>query len=135
MVIVGKFNHVTPFQRHLHAAINAATTVPNLKLALFGLDLACATMDPSRIVDRYLDPWWITPSSDTEFLSLLDGIPDFIAQVRFWLIFNFQALLTIRCRKGMITTMLSLHHLMHDSTAMQSSLICRRSWLCNNSIV
>lgn len=135
MVILAKFNHVAPFHRRLYAVISAATDVPNFKLALLGLDPACTGMDPSRIVDRYLDPWWITPSSDMEFLRLLNGIPDFIAQVCFWLKFNFHALLTIRCRKGMITTILSLHHLMHDSTAMQSSLICRPSWLCNNSIV
>ena len=82
-VLTGKFNHVTPFHRRIHAIIYAAKTIEDLKSGLFDIDPACPTMDPTRVVNRYLDPWWITPSLSTEFLSLLDGVPDFIVQVCF----------------------------------------------------
>jgi hypothetical protein len=95
MIILKSFNHITLFHRQLHAAIYATTDVNDLKSTLMRLDWACSSMDPTSAVDWYPDPWWKIPSVDTDIMFLVDGLPDFIAQVCSSTLFYFKAFITI----------------------------------------
>jgi hypothetical protein len=90
LVMTERFNHIAPFYKRLHTAVYAAEDLPDLKSALMKLDPTCNPMDPTRVVDRYIDPWWDRPSADTDAMLLVGGVPDFMAQVWYSGIFYIQ---------------------------------------------
>jgi hypothetical protein len=77
-----KYHFVPPFFKSIHRLVwTTFQNVQQFKAALCKIKYACPAADPSRIVDEYLDPWWIEPSLDTNHLEVTDGLPKFIEQV------------------------------------------------------
>jgi len=82
-VVMDKFNYILPFHKQIHQLVNASSNIFDLKQGVLRIDPSCISTDPTRVVDHYADPWWITPSPDSEHFNLLLGVPDFASQVRF----------------------------------------------------
>src|SRR5271154_2099878 len=87
LVLRNKFHYIAPFFKQINHTIRMSRSfhdIEDFKASLSQLDYRCSVTDPSRIVDHYLDPWWIEPSLETN-MHIHDGLPDFLRQVCFTL--------------------------------------------------
>ena len=80
MILEDKFLYVTPFHKWLHSAV---TDISRLDIVTFKQTLASlreitVDIDLTRIVEPYLDPWWMSASPKITNPGLFPDV------LRFW---------------------------------------------------
>ena len=80
MILENKFLYITPFQKRLHTVVNniSCSDIGTFKQSLSLLREVTTDIDLTRIVEPYLDPWWISTSLIVLNPDLFPDVP------RFW---------------------------------------------------
>jgi hypothetical protein len=88
MILENKFLYLTPFQKRLHSVVTdiSSLDIVTFKQSLSSLREATTDMDLTRIVEPYLDPWWITSSPKIVNPDLFPDVPRFRNMVTLHLI-------------------------------------------------
>jgi hypothetical protein len=82
MVLSHRYHVVAPFHKAIHRLLHCRDPdVSVFKRQLLRLNPTTFPEDSFRLVERYLDPWWMTGMEDTQDVYPLEGLPDFITQV------------------------------------------------------
>ena len=81
MLMRNRYHYVAPFHKQVHRTLRRPFgLIEEFKSALSDLNYNCPANDPTRIVDKYLDPWWLDPAWDTD-VQVYEGIALFFDQV------------------------------------------------------
>jgi hypothetical protein len=79
MILENKFLYLTPFQKRLHSLVTdiSSSDIGTFKGSLSSLREATTNIDLTRIVEPYLDPWWITSTPMVVNPDLFPDVPRF----------------------------------------------------------
>jgi hypothetical protein len=79
MILEDKFLYVTPFHKRLHSAVTdiSNSDITTFKRTLASLREATVDIDLTRIVEPYLDPWWMSASPEIANPDLFPDVPRF----------------------------------------------------------
>jgi len=79
MILEDRFLYLSPFHKSLHLLVTdpSSSDPATFKRGLSSLRETTTEMDLTRIVEPYLDPWWITASSEMENTDLFPDVPRF----------------------------------------------------------
>ena len=66
MILKDKFLYLTPFHKGLHSVVTDISTsdIGSFKRSLSSLREATVDIDLTRIVEPYLEPWWMLASPE-----------------------------------------------------------------------
>ena len=89
MILEDKFLYLTPFHKALHSVVTdgSSSDIRTFKRRLSSLREATVDIDLTRIVEPYLDPWWMTASPEIANPDLFPDIPRFwnmVCYIRFY---------------------------------------------------
>ena len=76
MILEDRFLYLTPFHKSLHSLImdTSSSDPATFKRSLSSLRETTTEMDLTRIIEPYLNPWWITASSQIENTDLFPDV-------------------------------------------------------------
>lgn len=79
MILEDKFLYLTPFHKGLHSVVGDISSwdIGTFKRSLTSLREATVDVDLTRIVEPYLDPWWMTASPEVGNPDLFLDVPRF----------------------------------------------------------
>ena len=79
MILEDKFLYLTPFHKGLYEVVTdiSSSDIGTFKQSLASLREATVDIDLTRIVEPYLDPWWMTASPEVTNPDLFPDVPRF----------------------------------------------------------
>lgn len=79
MILEDKFLYLTPFHKALHSVVTdvSSSDIGTFKRRLSSLREVTVDIDLTRIVEPYLDPWWMTASPEIANPDLFPDVPRF----------------------------------------------------------
>jgi hypothetical protein len=88
MILEDKFLYITPFHKGLHSLVTdmSRCDIGTFKSCLVSLRVATVDIDLTRIVEPYLDPWWMSASLEISNPDLFPDVPRFrnvVCYIRF----------------------------------------------------